>query len=137
MPQRHWRWRNGLLHRSLSRIDARTPIWQVALSLGVAGLGTGIFIAPNNSALMGAAPRDRQGIAAGILATARIVGNVVGIGLAGAIFNSVVAHALAHHSGNGLFAGMHWGALVASGVAVLGAITSFARGKQERNASGG
>jgi EmrB/QacA subfamily drug resistance transporter len=62
----------------------------IILDLAVAGLGIGIFISPNNSALMGAAPRNRQGIAAGILATARSVGMVLGIGLAGAIFTTVL-----------------------------------------------
>jgi EmrB/QacA subfamily drug resistance transporter len=63
---------------------------QVILALSVSGLGIGIFISPNNSALMGAAPRNRQGIAAGVLATARSVGMVLGIGLAGAIFTTVL-----------------------------------------------
>jgi len=40
---------------------------------------------------MGAAPRNRQGIAAGVLATSRNVGMVLGVGLAGAIFTTVVA----------------------------------------------
>ena len=49
----------------LSRLGMETPLWQVALCLGIAGLGIGIFISPNNSALMGSAPRHRQGIAGG------------------------------------------------------------------------
>ena len=64
----------------------------VAGALGVVGLGIGLFVSPNNSALMGAAPRQRQGIAAGILATARNVGMVLGVGLAGAVFTTVIAH---------------------------------------------
>lgn len=72
----------------LSRLDSTSTIFLIALSLGVAGLGTGIFISPNNSALMGSAPHHRQGIAAGILATARNMGMVLGVGLAGAIFNT-------------------------------------------------
>jgi MFS family permease len=62
----------------------------IILALAVSGLGIGIFISPNNSALMGAAPRNRQGTAAGVLATARSVGMVLGIGLAGAIFTTVL-----------------------------------------------
>jgi len=66
---------------ALSRLDAQSPMSQVVVALLLTGLGTGTFIAPNNSALMGAAPRGRQGIAAGILATARNTGMVLGIGL--------------------------------------------------------
>lgn len=62
----------GLL--MLGALQPDTGFGQIAISLGVVGLGTGIFISPNSSALMGAAPRARQGIAAGILATARNTG---------------------------------------------------------------
>jgi EmrB/QacA subfamily drug resistance transporter len=80
----------------LSRLGPDTPLPQVVAALGVCGLGTGIFVAPNNSALMGAAPPNRQGIAAGVLATARNAGMVLGVGLAGAILTTVV-----HHGGEG------------------------------------
>ena len=42
---------------------------------------------------MGAAPRDRQGIASAVMATARNLGMALGVGLAGAIFTSVLASA--------------------------------------------
>src|SRR6266851_2990918 len=44
----------------LSRLGEATPLAHVAAALAVCGLGTGILIAPNNSALMGAAPPNRQ-----------------------------------------------------------------------------
>jgi EmrB/QacA subfamily drug resistance transporter len=74
----------------LARLQEASALSQVILGLAVAGLGIGVFISPNNSALMGAAPLNRQGIAAGILATARSVGMVLGLGLAGAIFTTVL-----------------------------------------------
>lgn len=49
----------------------------------MAGLGVGVFLSPNNSA--------QQGVAGGIRATARDLGNVVGIGLVRAAFNSILA----------------------------------------------
>jgi len=75
----------------LSNIDAGTGLWFVAIGLAVAGFGTGTFISPNTSALMGSAPRTRQGVASGVLATARNFGMVLGIGLAGAIFTTHLA----------------------------------------------
>ena len=74
----------------LARVHESSPPSQLVLALVVAGLGIGIFVSPNNSALMGSAPRNRQGIAAGIMATARSVGMVLGLGMAGAIFTTVL-----------------------------------------------
>src|SRR5512143_3272678 len=74
----------------MSRLGADSPLGSVAVALAVVGLGTGIFVSPNNSALMGSAPRHRQGIAAAILATSRNLGMVLGVGLAGAIFTTVL-----------------------------------------------
>jgi MFS family permease len=56
----------------------------------VCGLGFGAFVAPNNSRLLGAAPPHRRGIASGVLAAARNVGMVLGVGLAGAVYTTVV-----------------------------------------------
>lgn len=50
------------------------------------GLGLGIFNAPNNSAIMGAAPRQRLGVASGLLAITRILGQTTGIALLGALW---------------------------------------------------
>lgn len=75
----------------LSRLGASSSLPQITLALGVVGLGTGMFISPNNSALMGAAPRHRQGIAAGVLATARNFGMVLGVGFTGAIFSTLAS----------------------------------------------
>ena len=51
-------------------------------SLAIVGVGAGLYVAPNNAAIMGAAPRDRQGTAAGMAATARTVGMAGGVALA-------------------------------------------------------
>jgi len=53
------------------------------------GLGMGLFQPPNNSAVMGALPRARLGAGGGLLATARNLGMVLGISLAGAIFGAI------------------------------------------------
>jgi MFS family permease len=47
---------------------------------------------------MGAAPHHRQGIAAGVLATARNVGMVLGVGLAGAIFTTLAENQANMHA---------------------------------------
>jgi len=108
----------------LSRLTAFSPNYQILISLAVTGLGTGIFISPNTSALMGSAPRDRQGIASAILATARNVGMVLGIGMAGAIFTSLMGSA-----SSSLFFAISITFVSAMGVAGVGAVISAIRGK--------
>ncbi len=108
----------------LSRLTAESAMSSVVIGLAIVGLGIGIFVSPNNSALLGSAPRHRQGIASGILATCRNVGMVLGVGLAGAIFTTIM-----EASGDGaLIQAADTGFIVAAGIAVLGTLTSAVRG---------
>ena len=110
----------------LSGLGANTSPAQITLCLGVIGLGTGIFISPNNSALMGAAPQTRQGIAAGILATSRNFGMVLGVGLAGAVFTTVLTQAGEMQSA-AFFKAIQISFLISCGFAVLGLVVSARR----------
>jgi len=110
----------------LSRLEAGSALSYVGVGVGVCGLGTGMFITPNNSALMGAAPAHRQGIAAGVLGTARYVGMILGVGIAGAIFTTF----LARHTSTALFEGIRASFLVASISGFLGSVTSAVRKEQ-------
>jgi MFS family permease len=105
----------------MASLGPNAPLYQVGLALGIIGFGTGTFISPNNSAIMGAAPGGRQGIAAGILATSRSTGMVLGVGLAGAIFTTI----LAQTTDNSLFFyAIRSSLIVTSIIAGIGAITS-------------
>ncbi|MCX6071692.1 MAG: MFS transporter, partial [Chloroflexi bacterium] len=84
-----------------------------------AGLGIGIFVSPNNSALMGAAPAHRQGIAAGTLALARNVGMVLGVTFAGAVYTIVLGHSVAGETAAILDA-VRIAYLAAAGIALAG-----------------
>lgn len=119
----------GLLMLAESTASASTAM--VVGALAVVGLGLGMFASPNNSAIMGAAPRDRQGIAGGVLATARNVGMVLGVGLAGAVFTTVLAQ-LAPAAGlavptHVLEQGVRISLWVLAGIAAVGALTSYSR----------
>jgi len=94
----------------------------IAFYLAFYGLGIGIFISPNTSALMGAAPRHRQGIAAGVMATSRTLGMVLGVGMAGAILTTIMGH-----SSDGLFRAVSVGFLAAMGASLLGSLTAVLR----------
>jgi EmrB/QacA subfamily drug resistance transporter len=111
----------------LSQLTLTSQYSLTAVGLAICGLGTGLFVAPNNSALMGDAPRNRQGIAAGVLALARNVGMVLGIGLTGAIFTTILARGN-QSDPSALVHAFDISLLFTSGVAVLGAVVSYARG---------
>lgn len=105
---------------ALAGLGSGSGLWLATLGLAVTGFGTGVFISPNTSALLGSAPKSRQGIASGVQATARNFGMVLGIGMAGAIF----ATQLVKGEAEALFQGVRLGFLAAGGVAVLGVFLS-------------
>jgi EmrB/QacA subfamily drug resistance transporter len=87
--------------------NASGPDADIVMSLVVVGLGAGLFVAPNNATIMGAAPKERQGTAAAMAATARNVGMTGGVALAVALHEvTTLAGSLA----------------VASGIALVGAL---------------
>jgi EmrB/QacA subfamily drug resistance transporter len=113
----------------LSTLEAVSSFWMVALGLILTGLGTGTFISPNTSALMGAAPKTRQGIASGVQAASRNFGMVLGIGLAGAIFTTQ----LAQNGTEALYLGISQGLQAAGIVAILGIFTSAIKDESKRS----
>jgi EmrB/QacA subfamily drug resistance transporter len=76
----------------VSTLSAETTSLGYILRFIPVGLGFGIFQSPNNSAIMGAAPRERLGIVSGMLAISRTLGQTTGIALMGAIWASRVLH---------------------------------------------
>lgn len=120
----------------LSQLQAQSSLTHVTAGLAVVGLGAGIFVSPNNSALLGAAPADRRGIASGVLATARNVGMVVGVGLVGAILTTAQGHSTDEAAG--VVSGLRWGFLSAVGLAAVGMVFSAVRGERPdpRSSSG-
>ena len=105
----------------LARIAKPIPLWQVAVPLSICGLGFGAFASPNNSRLLGAAPKNRQGIASGVLAGARNVGFVLGIGISGAVFTIVM-----HRTGpNGVAEATSMSLKTIAIVAAVAAVTSW------------
>ncbi len=132
----------------ISQLNAQSSVLDIIWRLFVAGTGQAFFQSPNNSALMGSAPRDRQGVAAGFLSTCRVMGQSVSVALAGAIFTSlggavagVVLVQGAQHLPlervsvlqNTFTTAFHTTFLVCAIIAVLGVFTSLVRGKEQAN----
>jgi hypothetical protein len=70
---------------ALTGVAAR--VHGVMISLAVFGAGLGMFIAPNNSATMSAAPRERSGEAGGLLNLMRVLGTSIGVAGASAVLS--------------------------------------------------
>ena len=75
----------------LSTLDQDTSTWGFILRVLPIGIGYGIFQSPNNSAVMGSVPRERLGVASGLLSISRAVGQTTGIAVLGALWAARVA----------------------------------------------
>lgn len=113
---------------SMSRVGPHSSGSQVFWRLALIGLGAGLFQTPNNSTIMGSVPRDRLGIAGGMLASMRNVGMVLGIAVSGAVFSAKAGERpeVAAAATELFLAGMHSAMAVGAGIALLGALTSLA-----------
>ena len=72
----------------ISTLSETTSTFGYLIRFVPVGIGMGIFQSPNNSAVMGSAPRNRLGIASGILAITRTLGQTAGISIMGALWAS-------------------------------------------------
>jgi EmrB/QacA subfamily drug resistance transporter len=78
----------------ISTLTVTTTPLGYALRYLLMGIGVGMFQSPNNSAVMGAVPRERLGVASGLLSITRTLGQVIGIAILGALWASqVMLHA--------------------------------------------
>jgi MFS family permease len=81
----------GLLLLSEALTGAAGDLTGAMIGLGIYGAGLGLFIAPNNSATMSAAPRERSGQGGGLLNLLRMFGTSLGVAGAAALLSSRLA----------------------------------------------
>ena len=118
------------------------------ISYGVSliiGLGQGLFMSPNTRTMMGAASRDAQGEASGLLATGRVIGQSISVALTGTVFAalggatagalllSAQTHTLPSTNisalQNTFVNSFHAALLICAPCAALGIFTALARGR--------
>lgn len=73
---------------SISHLDASAQSVTIIAALGLVGLGLGVFQVPNMSFVMGAIPREQQGVAGGMSQMMRTLGVVLGVTCAGLLFSN-------------------------------------------------
>ena len=88
-------------YAALSTLDHQTTTLGYMVRFVPIGLGMGIFQSPNNSAIMGGVSRDRLGVASGLLALTRSLGQTVGVATLGALW----AGRVVYHMGGVLLGG--------------------------------
>ena len=118
-----------LLVRTLTPATPLHPTLAFALLIG---LGAGLFTAPNNSAIMGAAPGARQGVAGAVLAAARTIGFASGVALGGLSLTLAMHRQARRPAAAAVQAGLRQGLLALSGLAVLAALLCLIRRRTPR-----
>jgi EmrB/QacA subfamily drug resistance transporter len=110
----------GLL--GMIRISADSSVLELSVWMFISGIGSGMFFSPNTSAIMGAVPVERRGIAAGVRTMMNNAGTVISIALAMAIISSSIDP----RAMEGLFAGTQVGSQgIAVGQFISGLRTAF------------
>lgn len=118
---------------SLTTVD--TPPPRMVSFLMLLGVGVGLFQSPNNSTVLGNAPPEALGVASGMLAVMRTLGQTGGIAVAGAIWASqVIAQAgpvepITAAPPAALASGFDLAMRVAAGLALLALLPSLAGGR--------
>jgi DHA2 family multidrug resistance protein-like MFS transporter len=75
----------ALLPAAPSNLDIA---WRIALC----GIGFGFYQTPNNRVLLASGPRERSGVASGMMATARVTGMTLGAAIAALAFDAGGTH---------------------------------------------
>jgi len=76
---------------AMSTLTPQMSTWSYVLRYLPVGIGIGIFQSPNNSAVMGAVPRERLGVVSGLLSITRTLGQTIGIAVLGTVWAGRVA----------------------------------------------
>jgi hypothetical protein len=110
-------------------------IWRLVLL----GVGQGLFMSPNSSAVLGSVPGRRVGTASGVLAQMRVNGQALGIALSAAVVAIRLPVHLEGLAGTpadqsaALAAAIHDAFIVAGLICALGILTSLVRGRATRH----
>ncbi len=68
--------------------DKNCAMWQIILASGIMGIGNGLFQSPSNNAIMTSVTPTELGLASGILALSRNMGNILGVAVTITLFET-------------------------------------------------
>lgn len=70
----------------LSFLNADTPLYVVIIAMILEGIGLGLFTSPNTNSIMSSVPRKFTSIASATVATARVIGQTLSLGILTILF---------------------------------------------------
>ena len=115
-------------------ISNETAVSYIGVVLGLLGLGFGMFSSPNTNAIMGSVEKRYIGLASGTVATMRLVGQMLSMGIATMVIHVFIGTGTINASNHKQFilaASVTFAIFVA--LSVLGVWASLARGGKNGN----
>jgi MFS family permease len=114
----------------LAFVGSATPFGYLVACLVLLGAGFGLFSSPNTNAVMASVERRSFGVASATLATMRLVGQMLSMGVAGLVLALFVGREAAGPGrAAGFVTGMHVAFALYALLCVAGVLASLARGK--------
>jgi MFS family permease len=111
-------------------IGPATPLWSIVVRLAILGFGFALFSSPNMNAIMGSVERRFYGVASGMLATMRLMGQTFSQGIATLLFALYIGRVEIMPENYPLFlASARTAFLIFAVLCVLGIFASLARGR--------
>ena len=113
----------------LTMVSGQTSMPYLVVSLGVVGLGFGLFSSPNTNAIMGSVDRKYLGIASATVGTMRLTGQMVSMGIATLLLQLFIGdHPLNNQYSQEFMGSMKATFIILAVLCTAGVFASLARG---------
>ncbi|BAI61449.1 MFS transporter [Methanocella paludicola SANAE] len=111
-------------------ISPETPLWLVVTSLIFMGIGVAFFSSPNTNAIMSSVAKSDFAVASSMVSTMRMIGGILGLGIANLIFTYFMGHTEIPATGpyDLLMKSIQVAFAVMAGLCIIGVGLSLARG---------
>jgi MFS family permease len=112
-----------------------TPLWLVVTSLIFMGVGVAFFSSPNTNAIMSSVEKSDYAMASSMVGTMRMIGGILGLGIANLIFTYFMGHTEIPATGpyDLLMKSIQVAFAVMAGLCIVGVGLSLARGNLRKD----
>jgi MFS family permease len=122
-------------------LDASATTIDIIWRLFIMGIGMGLFVSPNTSAIMGSVPIERLGTGAAMVGTSRQVGMSLGMAISGSVFTASQLASVARLTSSNLseyavvklstISGFHDAMVLIIAFVILATVVSVLRGRKK------